>query len=191
MSNASKLTERSLARLLDLLDTDRDRAALAYEKLRERTAGLLEWWGSMNADELADETLDRVARKVDEGASVTQSSLAAYVRGVARLVFYEARRADRSDPLPSTEVAASPPEEEPRALECLDHCLNALAPQERRLVLLYYDDHKTETRQRIAKELDITMTALRIRMHRLRARLETCVSDCMKRFAHFEHPLRA
>ena len=173
------------------MDSDRDRAALAYEKLRERTAGLLEWWGATNADELADETLDRVARKLEEGASVKEGSLAAYVRGVARLVFYEARRADRSDPLPPTDVAAPPADDEPRALECLDECLKSLATQERRLVLLYYDDRKAETRQRIARELDISMTALRIRMHRIRGRLEVCVSDCMKRFAQFEHPLRA
>src|SRR5581483_2975223 len=100
--SVSRLTAQSLGHLLDLLDADRDRAALAYEKLRVRAAGLLEWWGAANADELADETLDRVARKLDGGASVPQTSLAAYVRGVARLVFYESRRGERSDPLPES-----------------------------------------------------------------------------------------
>ncbi|HUJ13514.1 MAG TPA: hypothetical protein VL284_06940 [Thermoanaerobaculia bacterium] len=189
--SVSKLTARAFSRFLDLLDSgDRDRAAVEYERLRERAAGLLRWWGALNPDELADETLDRVARKIDSGADVTPSSLAAYVRGVARMVFYEARRLS-DDPVEVRDVPAPPPGEQSKALDCLDHCLGELPNSERRLVLRYYDDNKIEVRRRIAQELQISMTALRIRMHRLRTRLETCVSDCMKRFPDFDHPLRA
>jgi DNA-directed RNA polymerase specialized sigma24 family protein len=191
MTHASRLTAGSLGRLLDLLDADRDRAAIAYEKLRERTAGLLQWWGATHPDELADETLDRVGRKLDEGAPVTQSSLAAYVRGVARLVFYESRRADRNDPLPRHDLAAPQPEGQSDVLECLDECLASLDSSDRDVVLRYYDGNKVAVRQRIASDLNISMTALRIRMHRLRMRLESCVEAGLKRLGYFEHPLQA
>src|SRR5262249_6134850 len=58
-----QLSGKAFNKFLKMLDPDRDRAAAAYEALRERVTGLLEWWGAIRAAELADETLDRVARK--------------------------------------------------------------------------------------------------------------------------------
>src|SRR6185295_1605233 len=86
------LTGEAFELLLAALHPERGRAAAAYEQLRERTIGLLRWWGASRPEELTDETLDRVARKLAEGAPVPDGSLGAYVRGVARLVFYEAGR---------------------------------------------------------------------------------------------------
>lgn len=175
---AWNLTAGALAGLLGLLDSDRERAAIAYEKLRERTIGLLGWWGAVRPEELADETLDRVARRLEEGAAVSRASLGAYVRGVARLVYYESRR-ERNEQLSGDDFPAADPPEESEALRCLDRCLSSLEDDERLQVLRYYEGNKIEVRQRIARELDISMTALRIRMHRLRARLERCVSACL------------
>src|SRR4051794_15409493 len=94
---AGGVSAEAFQRLLGALDAERDRAASAYEQLRERTIGLLRWWGAPDAEDLADLTFDRVARKLDEGAVVPQSSLGAYVRGVARMIFYEARRRPQID----------------------------------------------------------------------------------------------
>lgn len=177
---AWNLTAGAFARLLELLDSDRERAGVAYEQLRERTIGLFGWWGAARAEELADDTLDRVAHKLDEGTVVPQASLGGYVRGVARMVFYESRR-DPSEPLNDREVAAAAPAEESAALSCLDECLISLAEADRKRVLRYYEGNRIEVRQAIAKDLGISMTALRIRMHRLRLQLERCVSSCLSR----------
>src|ERR1700745_3410113 len=86
------LTPDAFQRLLGVLDPDQDRAAEAYERLRSRTIGLLQWWGAADAESLADETFDRVARKLQEGTDVAAASMGAFVRGVARMIFYESRR---------------------------------------------------------------------------------------------------
>jgi DNA-directed RNA polymerase specialized sigma24 family protein len=174
------LTADTFGRLLDALDPDRERAAIAYERLRYRIIGLLSWWGSPVPEELADATLDRVARKLQEGATIPSGSLGAYVRGVARLVFYESSR-ERVAPLTGDESVTVPSGDLTEAGECLDRCLASWGASDRDLLLRYYGAGKaSEIRKRIADELAISTTALRIRTHRLRARLERCVGECMR-----------
>ncbi len=137
-------------------------------------------WGPISADELLDTTLDRVARKLEEGAVIQKGSLGAYMRGVARLVFYESTRKPRTEVLVH-DVAEGAQEEglEP-SLACLDRCLQTLDPGERRLALEYYENgDKAAIRRTLAHALGLSATALRIRAHRLRERLENCVSNCL------------
>jgi DNA-directed RNA polymerase specialized sigma24 family protein len=165
-------------RLLTALDADRDRAGAAYEHLRDRTAGLLRWWGATDPEDLADLTLDRVARKLEEGATIADGSFGAYVRGVARMIFYESRRRPHVQP-GDAGYLAPPPSSDPDLLACLDSCLDRLNPGDRSTVLRYYGEGKlSEVRRRLAAELGVTMTALRIRAHRLRVQLERCVVAC-------------
>ena len=167
-------------RLLSALHADRDRAGEAYEHLRERTAGLLRWWGAADPDDLADLTLDRVARKLEEGATIADGSFGAYVRGVARMIFYESRRRPQLQPA-DVAYLAPPPSSDPDLLARLDACLNGLGPSDRSIVLRYYADGKlSEVRRRLGQDLGVTMTALRIRAHRLRVQLERCVTAWTK-----------
>jgi DNA-directed RNA polymerase specialized sigma24 family protein len=168
------LSPEAFDRLLAMLHPEREQAAEAYTRLQNRIAGLLQWWGGVDPEGLADECLDRVARKLQEGAAIAPGSFGAYVRGVARMVFYESTRRERHDPL--DEVASDRPEngdpneaERERCLASLDRCLDGLAASDRALVLRYYVD------------LGISATALRIRAHRLRARLEGCVQAHLAR----------
>ena len=178
--NRWTLTSETFDRLLAALGPDPHRAAVAYEQLRERTIGLLRWWGAPAAEDLADETLDRVARKLAEGAPIADGSLGAYVRGVARLVFSESGR-DRIAPLTGKEPLAEPaPAELEAASACLDRSLESLSPADRSLLLRYYGAGKaSDVRRRIAEDLRISMTALRIRTHRLRATVERSVTACL------------
>jgi len=175
------LSAGAFDRLLAILDDDRDVAAEAYGQLRQRVVGLHRWWGAADPDALADLTLDRAARKLQEGAPVERQDFGAYVRGVARMVFYEAARQPAAVALehePAFETIAA--DEAP--LDCLDECLNSLSADDRRLVLRYYDGaNQIATRQDLARQLDISPTALRIRTHRLRVRLEACVTSCVQR----------
>src|SRR5262245_61944953 len=178
------LTGAAFDRLLAALGPDPDRAAMAYEQLRERTIGLLRWWGAARPEELTDETLDRVARKLTEGASVPGGSLGAYVRGVARLVFYESGR-EPLQPLSGQEPAAAPGASEIEAAsQCLDQCLAALSPHDRTLLVRYYGAGRAaHVRKQLADELGMSLTALRVRTHRLRAPVERCVRSCLERRA--------
>lgn len=179
------LTATAFERLMVALSSDRERAAAEYARLHERVAGLLRWWGSPRAEELADVTLDRVARKLEEGVEIQRGSLGAYVRGVARMVFYESNRAVQADPLPEEVdiTAPSADEQRERSLGCLDRCLEQLPAADRDCVLRYYshgDQRAIDARRALAATLGISSTALRIRTFRLRDRLEACVSGCME-----------
>jgi DNA-directed RNA polymerase specialized sigma24 family protein len=178
----------ALDRLLARLDDDRERAAVAYEAMRSRLQALLRWWGSADPLDLADKALDRVAMKLSEGAEVPNASLSAYIRSVARLLFYESlREAEREETafreaprFPAPDAAVE------RALDALDGCLDSLSVAERGLILDYYGDAGPPivTRRRLAATLSLSPTALRIRAHRVRERLETCVEGSLETSAH-------
>jgi DNA-directed RNA polymerase specialized sigma24 family protein len=174
------LTAAALDCLLARLDSDRDRAGERYEALRRRLHGLLRWWGSENPLELADRTLDRVAMKLDEGAPVSADALPGYVRGVARLVFHESlREREKEERVLRDLPPIAGDSDREGTLAALDDCLDTLASADRRLIINYYAVHRTsmiESRRRMASDLKLSSTALRIRAHRLRQRLEECLA---------------
>src|SRR5215468_1188617 len=85
--NGFVLTKDSLDGLLARLDADRERAGEKYETLRLGLIRFFEWRGASTPVEHADETLDRVARKLHQGEEIRD--LPAFVAGVARFVFLE------------------------------------------------------------------------------------------------------
>ncbi|MBM3736262.1 MAG: hypothetical protein FJW39_10795 [Acidobacteria bacterium] len=169
--------------LLARLDSDRDNAAVRYEELRERLVRYFEWEGTADDDQLADECLTRLARRIAAGERV--DSPAGYVAGIARLLARERRRAEakRASTLP--DIAAPQPKDEPRdwakAEQHLDQCLAELPAESRSLVLRYYEGDAGErirNRARLAREMGISVNSLRNRALRVRARLERCLVDC-------------
>jgi DNA-directed RNA polymerase specialized sigma24 family protein len=175
-----RLTASALDCLLTRLDPDPTRAGERYEELRRRLHGLLRWWGSDNPLELADKVLDRVAMKLEERAPVSREALPGYVRGVARFVFHESIREKQQEELALRDLPAQHGDSESEsALASLDVCLDTLLPGDRRLIIDYYAVHRPSTieaRRRLASGLQLSPTALRIRAHRLRQRLEECLA---------------
>lgn len=179
------LTGSALQRFLALLDDDRENAAARYAALRARLERLLEWWGSHQPQELADRTLDRVALKLEEGAVVPAAALFAYVRGVARLVYYESLREEDREEQARRDAPSSEPGDTgtAQALDALDDCLDSLASADRELILGYYGGEagtQIDTRRQMAAARSLSATALRIRAHRVRERLEGCVGAALK-----------
>jgi hypothetical protein len=66
----------------------RIRASGRVEVSRQRLIKFFEWRGLFFPDELADETLDRTTRKIDEGEQI-EKNVIALVLGAARFVFLE------------------------------------------------------------------------------------------------------
>ena len=187
------LSREGFDRLLDVLDPDREAAGARYEDLRRRLVRFFTWRGGHAPEELADETLDRVARRVAEGEAIRADDPAVYVHGVARNVLREAWARQRAHPEPGGLDAqalagtSAPPDEgaeRERRLACLESCVGRLPPETRGLVWRYYAEEKRakiEGRRELAERLGIGIGALRIRMHRIRARLEGCVRGCLAR----------
>jgi len=174
--------------LLQRLAPDRDLAGTRYEQLRRRLVTLFDYRGCPHPEELADETLDRAARRLDEmGSEFVGSDPARFVYGVAWNVARESYRRRSTVPLPERwegPSPAEPPGAEDEELEraCLDRCLDRLSPGEQRLVLGYFEGEggaRIQRRAELALELDVSLNALRLKIHRLTGRLRECVVRCV------------
>jgi DNA-directed RNA polymerase specialized sigma24 family protein len=182
----STLTASSFQILLERLDGD----PVKYEDLRMKIVHLLKWRGCAESysDELADLTLDRIAVKLASGEKI--DNVNAFAAGVARFIWLEHSRKNKSDAVGDDlpEVAVQPdvdggdgPDER---IRCLRRCVaTKFTDEDKLLVVSYYDtdaDEKAKAaRRRLADSLGLTMNTLKVRACRLRARLESCINDCI------------
>jgi len=170
--------------LLEWLDPDREKAGQRYEVIR---AGLIRIFvsnGLSDAEHYADETIDRVIKRLPEIKETYVGDPAKYFHGVARNVIREARRRKEvvTEILPH--VGRCEPDKTDTS-ECLSKCLEQLSRDKQEFILDYhlYKGHaKIEHHRQMAGELSISEGALRTRAHHLRVSLEKCVLDCVDDF---------
>ena len=182
------LTKAAFDTLLANLGGEPELAAERYEELRRMLVKFFEWRGTSYPEECADETLNRVARKIDEGLIV--QNIFAYCYGIARLVFLEwAKSPDRKgvslDEVTPTQAALEweVEEEEDLELECFEECLRTLPTDSREVIVKYYKEEKQaqiDHRRQLAESLGIPLNALRSRAQRTRQKLEQCITECLK-----------
>jgi DNA-directed RNA polymerase specialized sigma24 family protein len=174
------LSQESFDALLDWLDSDREQAGIKYEDIRRRLITIFTGRGCFDAEDLADETINRVISKLDEIGSEFTGDRARYFFGVANKVHMEyARR--KPPPVP---LVSSDPNRAEVEYRCLDKCMSRLSEQHREFVFQYYQAEgraKIEQRKVLAEKLGIGLNALRIRAYRLRASLQECVEKCVER----------
>jgi DNA-directed RNA polymerase specialized sigma24 family protein len=174
-----EVTPESFARFLNWLNPDRDRAGEAYEQLRYSLSTYFARRRCIYADELVDETINRVIVKIDEPIENKMG----YCYGVARNVYRESLRRERPQvAIDDVTLAAPQAEEASFSHDCLDKCLESLSPDSRDLLLRYFSQAKTqkiEIRQQISRTLRTTQTALRMRIVRMKKNLTLCVKQCM------------
>jgi DNA-directed RNA polymerase specialized sigma24 family protein len=166
--------------LLAWLDPDRDVAARKYETIRTGLIRIFVAKGFSDAEDLADEAITRVVKRLPEIIEGYVGEPARYFHGVARNIILEAgrRREIATDMGPIAFIQITNRSDE---YECLMRCLKFLAPTKRDLILDYhaYEGHdKIEQHGIIAQELGISEGALRCRVHRIRTELEECVLQC-------------
>jgi len=174
------LTQEAFDRLLAFLDLDRDRAGARYEEIRSQLIKIFMCRGCAVPEELADETINRVARRLQEISSAYEGDPALYFYGVAQMVHLEYVR---RKPVPLPPPPPNATEEAELKYECLEKCMESLSDANRELILAYYgeDNHaKIDRRKELAERLGIGANALWIRAHRIRERLRECVSRCLK-----------
>lgn len=164
----------------------------SYLRMRERLVEYFDRRNCVDPDELADETLNRAARRLAEEGKIATDSPAKYCYTLARYVLLEYFRSARAREIP-LEAARSLQPDEPqfseeedkelreRMLSCLEKCAAELPSDQRELVFAYYQGEqraKIENRRRWAEALGISVNALCIRAYRIRERLEKCVNRC-------------
>lgn len=178
------MNQEQFDQLLAWLDPDPARAGEKYETIRRRLITIFLNRRCPDAEDLADETINRVAKKVGSLKDEYVGEPVRYFYGVARRVWLEYLR-ERGRTFPSPPLVASRNELEPR-LQCLDKCLDKLEANNRELILRYYQEQKQGkilSHKKIGEELRLKAGALRARTHRIRVKLEKCVRECLERAA--------
>ncbi|HET9834512.1 MAG TPA: hypothetical protein VFP91_22465 [Vicinamibacterales bacterium] len=182
-------TRRAFDRLLVWLDDGVDSAGQGYLDMRRRLVRYFERKRCVDPDHLADDTLNRVMRRLQEEGTITAASPAQYCHIVAKFVLLEYVRQGAQtharQPLPADWVLAvqtSGQSDSSQSLhDCLERCLGELEPDEALLILEYYQGEqraKIERRRRLAVEFDLSPNALSIRACRIRDKLEACINRC-------------
>jgi DNA-directed RNA polymerase specialized sigma24 family protein len=191
----ANLTPNEFETLLARLDPDRDRAAEGYELLRRKLVKFFERNKCAGPEALADETIDRVAKRL-EIEEVRDVSLFCF--GVARRVYLESRRkaarvvSIQEHPEGEAFLADDADLEEriveemtqAKGLRCLEKCLGGLPPTSHHLIVEYYKGEKQARigqRQDLAKDRGISIETLRNEAHSVRERLKGCVYRCLKK----------
>src|SRR5262245_4900538 len=116
-------TQEAFERLLSWLDSDRDEAGRKYESIRQRLIRIFTCRGCGEAEDLADQTINRVTRKVEEIESSYLGNPALYFYGVAQKVHLEYLRLQHKR-LPDPPALSDDDDE--AEYECLDRCMQRL-----------------------------------------------------------------
>ena len=184
------LTPSAFRLLLDWLDEPANSEGQGYLETRRRLVAYFDRRNCLTPDELADETLNRVARRLEEEGAIDSETPAKYCYIVARFVFMEHLREAQKESRTLDDIRRYPTtmsggdeerERKEKLLECLDRCIGELESLQRELILRYYVGNervKIENRRSFAQGLGITLNALSIRACRIRDKLEECVRRC-------------
>ena len=188
----SELSQFVFERFLEWLDDGNESHGERYLEMRRRLVSYFDRRNRPAADELADETLNRVARTLEQSGVIITRPPARFCYTVARFVLLEDLRRERRymgldetrlgiDGRASVFEAAEDVTLREQRLDCLDRCLNQLKPAQRALIVDYYRDtgrQKNERRREQAHRLGISMNALAIRACRIRDSLLKCLEAC-------------
>ena len=192
------LNPEAFRQFLSWLDEGVDSGGERYLEMRRRLARYFDRRNCTSPDDLADETLNRVARKLEEKGEIVGTSPGHYCYIVAKFVLLEfRRRAELKHPsleqlsgsgqsIGSLIGTARPDielEAREKLFDCLERCLSKLQADDRGLIVEYYRGEqraKIERRSELAARLGLTMNALSIRACRIRSKLEICVSTCAR-----------
>lgn len=179
------LTQEAFDKLLSSLAPDRDSAANKYLEIRANLLRFFEWRGCPFPEDHADETFNRVARKIVDGEEIRNHP--AYIIGVARLLVLEIIKANtkQREALNEFQVTEITYDELAEArIECLQNCLRELPADSRELIMEYYQGDKgakIENRKKLCARLGLAINTLRMRAQRLRDRLQVCVENCVSK----------
>ncbi len=183
MAEENVITKENFEMLLVWLDSNRETAAQKYEKIRRRLIRVFIGRGCFEAEALADETFDRVTRKLPHLAENYAGEPSLYFYGVADNVHLEwIRNQNKIKQLHLPKTDESDRTQLEVEYECLETCLGELTAHDRRLIVDYYRREKSariENRRRLAENLGISPNTLQVKASRIRAQLRECLRSCV------------
>lgn len=185
------ITQEQFDSLLTWLGDDRDVAARKYETIRSGLVRIFVAHGFSDAEDLSDETINRVMVRLRDIRAIYTGEPAFYFHGVAKNIIRESRRR-REIAAGVVDGSVEPKIDSSEERDCLGHCLDLLPAHKRDLILDYYlyEGHeKVEHHKQMAGQLKITEGAFRSRAFQIRLRLENCMRQCKLRKKGRQCPL--
>jgi RNA polymerase sigma factor (sigma-70 family) len=178
-----EITREDFDRLLKLLDPDPERAAVLYEKLRYDMITIFSKRMVPCSEDLADEAFNRTMRRLRSIEPSDIHNATAYLKTVAKKLCWEYiagqnRVVSLDDGYLEEEHFKNQVREldlDDGVFEALEGALNNLPIESRKFILTYHQvekQGKKESREAMAKEYGLTVNALRLRAHRIRAKLK-------------------
>ena len=161
-----------------------------YLELRQRLELYFDRKNCVAPSQLADQTLNRVIRKLKENGDINGVAPLQYCHSVAKDVFLEALRADNRSPFYPPVSTTNPknvgrqpvtlqePNAAPEQKKKIAACVESLSSSDREVLVEYYrGPHRSriEHRAALAARLGLTANALGSRAFGLRKRLEACI----------------
>jgi RNA polymerase sigma factor (sigma-70 family) len=181
------MSSSTIDHLLSWLHHNRDQAAQKYEGIRSSLVKIFAWEGCADAEGLADEVIDRVAARVPDIVASYTGDPSLYFYGVAKRVLVEQRRRNAGSEVIAQVNAYKDKDvnegedHKHKLLSCFENCVGQLPVEQRELVIRYYSEQgQVQARELLAKELGLSINALRVQMHRSRAKLKRCIEKCLK-----------
>src|SRR6201986_4022530 len=167
------------SRFLELLSSSGggDDGCLCYIRLHRKLEGFFTMRGIRDAAGAADETIDRAVKKIAEGAPVPDAGK--YCMGIARNIVRERLRREHRESKSFLkfieDLDDGPREVVARINQILEPCFSVLAHDDKALLVAYCrvmrGSARAEHRRQLAASMNTTVTALRMRVNRLRETL--------------------
>ncbi len=181
------LTQEAFDAFLGWLSPDRDDAAVKYEQIRRNLIKFFDFKGCDRSEILADETINRVTERVFRAETSGETFSPQFVYGVAKLIFLEyctePKRFVSDKEFESSNLSVSETEFfTDDAENCMKFCLKELKQNDSELVVAYFSVNKKTKlaeREEICKKNAESMNALRVRISRIRQKLQKCQKNCL------------
>ena len=189
MARGSVIPPESFDEILAWLNPDRDVAGSMYVQLHDDLAQLFRWRQCADPEGLADEVVDRVARKVHEVRPDYVGDPRLYFLAVGNNLVKENFRKIKSHVSlteldPSQQLTTEDKEDKTDIHDCLDECSQKLSSEERELITGYYAKEKQakiDHRAELAQQFGMSVQTLRVRVFRIRRSLAQCIERCLER----------
>lgn len=184
-----EVAKENFDKLLNWLSPDRHAAGIRFEQIRD---GLIRYFrikGCHEAEMLADESMNRVIKRINELDLMTGAAPTSIFYGFANKVFLEYVRSEKTRTIQLNDAfeltfvgSAQLPVD--MAIDCLRQCMNDLHNSDEQLIIEYYSEDKQakfELRRQIAVNKKMAMGALHTKIHRIKGTLRPCVEKCMSK----------
>jgi DNA-directed RNA polymerase specialized sigma24 family protein len=175
-------------RLLAWLGSDPEAAGKKYEELRRVLHNYFRRNDVVDPASLVDEVMERVTGKTSDFVPTYVGDPALYFFGVARNVLSEWRRQPVPAELPlnlvdPTDITSR--EHKELLLQSMEECWQKRSEEERSILYRYSIETSaikiSIIRGELARELEMSMSALRVMVFRLRQEIRRCIEKLMKK----------